>query len=307
MMSINHAILGILSYQPLTGYDVKKIIQDSPFMYWSGNNNQIYKSLLELLDEGFVTSEVLHQESSPSKKIYTITPEGLAELKNWVLSTPEPPEFKKTFLIQLAWADLLSTDELNAFLSEYENKVKMQLILEKEYIRRGNFLPDRTMREKYLWDFIHDNLISSYENELNWIQKVRQELCNKLGQETNKMQFKVIKKPDGKYVECISAETPLGTEQDALNLIALCGENDTNNLIIHTEALADDFFKLRTGIAGQMLQKFINYHVKIAVIIGNEQIIKGKFKEVLAESNKGNDFRAFNSINDAENWLLKIK
>jgi hypothetical protein len=84
------------------------------------------------------------------------------------------------------------------------------------------------------------------------------------------MQLRVIEKANGRYIECISAETPLCTEQDALNLIGLCGENDTGHLIIHTEALSDDFFKLRTGVAGQMLQKFINYHVKTAVILTNE-------------------------------------
>ena len=70
-MSINFAILGILSYKPMTGYDLKKIIQDSTFMPWSGNNNQIYRSLTKLLDEGLVTNEVLHQESSPTKRFIT--------------------------------------------------------------------------------------------------------------------------------------------------------------------------------------------------------------------------------------------
>jgi PadR family transcriptional regulator AphA len=306
-MSINYAILGILSYTSLTGYDLKKIIQDSPFMYWSGNNNQVYKSLLELLDEGFVTSEVHHQESSPSKKIYTITKEGLAELKDWVLATPEPPEFKKTFLIQLAWADQLNTDELNTLLSEYENQIRMYVLLEKENKRRRSFAPDRTAREIHLWDLIHDNIISSYENELHWIQKVRGELGRNIGKETNRMNYRLVEKTGGKYIECISAETPLGTEQDALNLIAICFENDSNLLMLHGEALSDDFFKLGTGVAGEMLQKFINYHVKTAVIITNERIIKGKFKEMLAESHKGNEFRAFNSITGAENWLLNLK
>lgn len=67
-MSINFAILGILSSKSLTGYELKKIIQESPFMYWSGNNNQIYKALAEMLATGLVTNEVQQQEGSPSKK-----------------------------------------------------------------------------------------------------------------------------------------------------------------------------------------------------------------------------------------------
>jgi PadR family transcriptional regulator AphA len=121
------------------------------------------------------------------------------------------------------------------------------------------------------------------------------------------MNYRVVEKTHGNYIECISAETPLCTEQDALDLIAVCTENDTNLLVLHVTALSEDFFKLRTGVAGNMLQKFINYHVKTAVLITNDLIIMGKFKEMLAESNQRNDFRVFNSLTEAENWLFKLK
>ena len=75
-MSLNHVILGLLNREPLTGYEIKKILQSTPFMYWSGNNNQVYKAFAELLDEGFVTKEVQHQQGLPTKNIYTITEEG---------------------------------------------------------------------------------------------------------------------------------------------------------------------------------------------------------------------------------------
>ncbi|MDO7788285.1 PadR family transcriptional regulator [Desulforamulus aquiferis] len=70
-------------------------------MHWSGNNNQIYKSLTELFDKGLVTNVVKHQESSPTKKIYSITSEGLVALKEWVLSPAEPSEIKS-----LSWFSL---------------------------------------------------------------------------------------------------------------------------------------------------------------------------------------------------------
>jgi len=302
-MTIDYAILGILSDRSVTGYDLKKIIQELPFMYWSGNNNQIYKSLVELLHEGLVTNEVHHQESSPSKKIYTITQEGLDELKDWVRTSPEPPELKKSFLIQLAWSDQLSAEELNTLLSGYENEIRMQILMQQEKKRRQPFSPSRSSREVQLWNLIYDNLISSYENELNWVQKVRKETCDNI-KETNIMNYKVIERDNQKYIECDSAETPLSSEQDAIDLIAACWENDTSLVMLHSEVLAEDFFKLKTGLAGQVLQKFMNYHIKVAVIITDEQKIKGKFKELLAESNKRNDFRVFSNIEEAENWIL---
>ena len=175
-MSIKYAILGILSWKPSTGYDLKKIFEESSAMYWSGNNNQIYKTLVQLLKEGLVTNEVHHQESSPSKKVYNITSEGLAQLRQWTLSSPEAPELKKTFLIQLAWSDRLNADELDGILTGYENEVRMQLLMQQEKHRRGLYYPNRTPREIYLWNMINENIISSYESELDWVRKIRKEL-----------------------------------------------------------------------------------------------------------------------------------
>lgn len=64
-MIIDYAILGLLSWKPLTGYDVKRVMQGSSFLYWSGNNNQIYKTLVKLLESGFVTNEIQYQENAP--------------------------------------------------------------------------------------------------------------------------------------------------------------------------------------------------------------------------------------------------
>ena len=83
-MSIKYAILGLLSWKSLSGYDLKKMIADSAALYWSGNNNQIYKTLVQLLDEELVTSEVHYQENLPPRKVYTINEKGQDELKKWV-------------------------------------------------------------------------------------------------------------------------------------------------------------------------------------------------------------------------------
>jgi DNA-binding PadR family transcriptional regulator len=291
----------------MTGYDVKKIMQESIFMHWSGNNNQIYKALAELLGDGFVTNEIKYQESVPPKKIYTITREGLYELKEWAASALEPAEFRKSFLIQLAWADLLGNEELHEILAKYENEIMLQMILNREKIRRGNCFASRTGREAFLWRMIDENILSSYQNELEWIQNVRRQLSDYgLSEVREKMNYKIIENKNTKYIEVFSCETPVKTEQDALELVALCGENDTNLLMIHDEALSEDFFKLKTGVAGAVLQKFINYSVKAAIIIPDQSRLGPKFMELVSEANKGNQYRIFASGAEAENWFLRI-
>ncbi|MCD9024704.1 DUF4180 domain-containing protein [Cohnella silvisoli] len=305
-MSIQLAILGILSWKSSTGYELKKIFEDSSFMYWSGNNNQIYKALMNMENEDFVTSEVVHQDNSPSKKIYTITEEGLNELKKWLVSSPEAPEIKKTCLVQLAWSDMLSNQELSEVLSKYENEIKLQLIMQKEKYRRALHSPNRSTRESLIWEMISENIISTYNNELNWVRETRQKLFeNEVMEEKDKMNYQIREIESKKYIELISTTEPLSTENDALDLISLCWEHETNALMIHYAALSEDFFKLKTRLAGNIIQKFINYGIKAAAIIPQETIQKGRFKEMAMETNKGNHFRLYESKEEAEKWLLK--
>jgi len=173
-LSINHAILGILSRRPLTGYDLKKIMQDSAYMPWSGNNNQIYKALVELLEEGCLTNEIQHQSSAPSKKIYTITERGLAELKRWVLAATEPPEFRKMFLIQLAGSEQLSDEELLGLLSGYEEELRTMLLYQEEKHQRENAAHEvDSARSALIREMIHANVMAFYRQEQQWVQELR--------------------------------------------------------------------------------------------------------------------------------------
>ncbi len=316
-MSINNAILGMLSYEPMTGYDLKKIMQESPFMYWSGNNNQIYKALVELLDEGYVTSEIYHQDSSPSKKVYTITDDGLAELKRWTQSVPEAPEIKKLFLVQLAWTEQSSSKAIENLLMRYEQVIKGKISIEQAKKQKEFFSPKRTPREAAIWDLIYENVLSSYTNELDWLNKARQTLnqfdnekyeddirsiCLAMKAEGN-VTYKVIEKSNQKYLLLESIGRPIQSEQDGIELISICAQNGTNLLLIEGERLSDDFIRLTTGIAGAVLQKFATYNIKAVAVLG-ENRTKGKFKEFLSESNNGSMFRAYTNFSDAENWLL---
>jgi PadR family transcriptional regulator, regulatory protein AphA len=175
-MAIQYAILGLLSWKPSSGYELKKVFEDSPYLYWSGNNNQIYKSLLQLQKDGLITYETIHQDGAPSKKIYTVTKKGTAELKEWIAAASATPEFKKPFLIQLAWADMMNKDELSALLTKYEKEIETQLILQKKKSDREKDWPNRSQRETFLWNMISVNLMSTYQSELAWVRKVRQQL-----------------------------------------------------------------------------------------------------------------------------------
>ena len=146
-MDLRSTLLGLLSWQPASGYDLKRIISNSDIFYWSGNNNQIYKSLLELQKEGLVTYQVQLQESLPTKKIYSVTDQGLAALRQSLLEAPELPDLHKNFLIQLAWSEMLPDDEILVLLGKYADEITNRLRMVQRQAAKPERSPNRSPRE----------------------------------------------------------------------------------------------------------------------------------------------------------------
>lgn len=109
---------------------------------------------------------------------------------------------------------------------------------------------------------------------------------------------------DTKYIEVMDVTEPVRSEQDALDLVALCREHYANRLMLHGEVFGDEFFDLKTGLAGAVLQKFINYYIKAALVVPPEKANRGRFREMVLEANRGSHFRVFSDREDAQNWLI---
>lgn len=79
--------------------------------------------------------------------------------------------------------------------------------------------------------------------------------------------------------------------QSALDLIATVHyESGSQRIVLHQSQLSEKFFDLKTGLAGEILQKFINYHVK-AAFIGDFSVYSSQsLKDFIYECNQGNDF-----------------
>ncbi len=167
-MAIKYVILGFLSETPLTGYDLKKKFSDSDLFHWSGNNNQIYRTLVELHDEQLVTIEVQYQESKPPRKIYTNTEAGLAALREWIVSPPELPQFRNSLLMQLNWAEQVDGKTLGKMLAAYADEVREHIVVLREQMRR-------TVDGSGLRRRIVEHWIAFYELELAWVKDLRED------------------------------------------------------------------------------------------------------------------------------------
>ena len=66
-------------------------------------------------------------------------------------------------------------------------------------------------------------------------------------------------------------------------------ETNCNKIVLNKEAILDDFFILSKGLAGEILQKFINYQIKFAIYGDYSKYTSKPLKDFIYESNKGKD------------------
>ena len=84
-------------------------------------------------------------------------------------------------------------------------------------------------------------------------------------------------------------------------------ETGANRIVINKEMFAEDFFILSTGLAGEILQKFITYQIKIAVWGDYSKYTSKPLKDFIYESNNGKDFFFVSEKEEAIKRLSEIK
>lgn len=94
-------------------------------------------------------------------------------------------------------------------------------------------------------------------------------------------------------------------ERDAVELVGMCGENNTNRMLLYAADLSPDFFDLSTRLAGDILLKFSTYRIRVALVAGPELTNRGKFLDFMVETNRGRDFRIFSERQPALDWLSR--
>ncbi len=95
-----YAILGMLTYQPMSGYDIQKFFADIAG-FWQESYGQIYPNLRQLWQEGLVSKQVEEREKGPNRHVYALTEAGQQVLQTWLQETAEPLPIRNELLLKL--------------------------------------------------------------------------------------------------------------------------------------------------------------------------------------------------------------
>ncbi|MCI8293420.1 MAG: DUF4180 domain-containing protein [Hespellia sp.] len=116
-------------------------------------------------------------------------------------------------------------------------------------------------------------------------------------------------KDNGIDIAVVSGEEMIIADaQSALDLaMTVKYETGAGRIVIDKNMISGDFFILSTGMAGEILQKFINYHVKMAVYGDYSHYTSKPLKDFIYESNCGQDFFFVSSKEEAIQKLIETQ
>jgi PadR family transcriptional regulator AphA len=97
-----YVILGMLSWRPMSGYDIKAIVDKSTRFFWAASYGQIYPELRRLADAGLIEGE---DAESPRRRVaFRLTPAGRKQLRRWLADEPSTFEMRDEGLLKLFFA-----------------------------------------------------------------------------------------------------------------------------------------------------------------------------------------------------------
>lgn len=140
------ALLGLLTIEPMSGYELRQIVRQSIGHMWSESYGQIYPNLKKLAAEGLIAGRTEKHEGKPDKHTYSITAKGRERLKQWLALPPQPEVPRNELLLKIFFGAQTSPQTLIGYI---EQMLKEQRALfenfrrvERDEIGKNSQYPD---------------------------------------------------------------------------------------------------------------------------------------------------------------------
>ncbi|MDR2966886.1 MAG: PadR family transcriptional regulator [Methanobacteriaceae archaeon] len=179
-MSLKHGLLGFLDLSgSMTGYDLNKIFM-SLFKYiWPAQRSQIYHELKSMEKLGWVSSNIIFQTGKPNKKEYTITEEGKAELKKWLVEYDMQDQLrvKSIFLMKIFFSGKNQINENIKLIQSF----KKECIDVLEILKIGDGTIDYSSGIGFAKNKIYKDIVYDFEEDylkmcVRWADKTIEKL-----------------------------------------------------------------------------------------------------------------------------------
>jgi DNA-binding PadR family transcriptional regulator len=139
-------LLGLLTIQSMSGYDLGQTIRSSVGHFWNESYGQIYPNLKKLAAGGFVKSKSERKKGKPERHIYSITNKGRERLTKWLALPPQPEIPRNELLLKLFFGVQTSPEVLIGYMERMLNNERAVLReftrIEQEVLAQNQQYPD---------------------------------------------------------------------------------------------------------------------------------------------------------------------
>lgn len=126
LTTTSHALLGLLSIQPWSTYELAKQVDRSLGWFWPRTERKIYDEAKKLVESGHATATPQTTGSRP-RTVYKITAKGHRTLQAWLDESSAPPKLEAEALVRVFFADAGTLDQLRTTLDELAAKAQANL------------------------------------------------------------------------------------------------------------------------------------------------------------------------------------
>ncbi|MFI6868899.1 PadR family transcriptional regulator [Nocardia sp. NPDC050406] len=117
-MSLRYALLGLLTDGPASGYDLLRLFKTSLAAVWPATQSQIYTELTKLAESGLI---IVSDEGPRGRKEYTLSDEGLAQLRHWLTETKPKRVVRNEMLMRVFFLGAVSHAQARDYLAGIES------------------------------------------------------------------------------------------------------------------------------------------------------------------------------------------
>ncbi len=101
-MALKHAVLAALTTEEGSGYELSKRFDTSVANFWPASQQQVYRELDHLEEEGLVRARTVRQQRRPDKRVFRITAAGSRELREFIRGSTRPTVIRDDLLVKVA-------------------------------------------------------------------------------------------------------------------------------------------------------------------------------------------------------------
>jgi PadR family transcriptional regulator, regulatory protein AphA len=163
-----YCVLGCLSSGPKSGYDIRMMMNEVTSFFWKESDGQLYPALKSLMQNGYISQ--LETTTERNKKVYEITEQGRALLREWLVEPAGSAQVRSEFLLKVFLGNELDKDKLVTHLERERQQLKEKVSRLSGLVKT---LAENNGNPRVIecWDMTIELGLEVAETELRWCER----------------------------------------------------------------------------------------------------------------------------------------